>query len=496
MKTEEEIVILKNNIKNKISLNQLISINHNSNDFKKINSSVNIINTSGSQPIVIFKKISKSLTQPFTINKKQKTTKASDNIIHTKKLNKYKSVISFPNQNTHIIKNNKNNKNIKTIRTLNKKVTENKKAKDQTKSKEKLNTHIYKINHISNNKNINTRLKNKNKKEINIKERHELKKNNEKESHSHGHFNRKEKILINNFISKSTNEIKYLKNNAHDNIPNYNINVQSNNKNIKFKIKKLNKSKQNEESKIADQTENDHKKSEYMESLIKNGILNVSKKYRIKKPTKKEIITKKKKEFLLENGVTENNIMNNNHNNKIQNFHSMNNLNDIKQIKKKNISTKNKYKQFKNLNISKSNSRFISLLNNNSNINIININTNYINSTNTNLITTNINQETQQSNKNNKRRIILKPQINQFEYINRIQQEQKKLITQNNKTTEKNLDTNECESKLSDSFRHNNKIQNLNLHIKNFEKAKKNFPIKNKSVEGGTNVKNNFSFFA
>ena len=107
MKTEEEIVILKNNIKNKISLNQLLSINHNSNDFKKINSSVNIINTSGSQPIVIFKKISKSLTQPFTINKKQKTTKASDNIIHTKKLNKYKSVISFPNQNTHIIKNNK-----------------------------------------------------------------------------------------------------------------------------------------------------------------------------------------------------------------------------------------------------------------------------------------------------------------------------------------------------------------------------------------------------
>ena len=472
MKTEEEIVILKNNIKNKISLNQLISINHNSNDFKKINSSVNIINTSGSQPIVIFKKISKSLTQPFTINKKQKTTKASDNIIHTKKLNKYKSVISFPNQNTNIIKNNKNNKNIKTIRTLNKKVTETKKAKDQTKSKEKLN--------------------NKNKKEINIKERHELKKNNEKESHSHGHFNRKEKILINNFISKSTNEIKYLKNNAHDNIPNYNINVQSNNKNIKFKIKKLNKSKQNEESKIADQTENAHKKSEYMESLIKNGILNVSKKYRIKKPTKKEIITKKKKEFLLENGVTENNIMNNNHNNKIQNFHSMNNLNDIKQIKKKNISTKNKYKQFKNLNISKSNSRFISLLNNNSNINIININTNYINSTNTNLITTNINQETQQSNKNNKRRIILKPQINQFEYINRIQQEQKKLITQNNKTTEKNLDTNECESKLSDSFRHNNKIQNLNLHIKNFEKAKKNFPIKNKSVEGGTNAKNNY----
>ena len=106
----------------------------------------------------------------------------------------------------------------------------------------------------------------------------------------------------------------------HDNIPNYNINVQSNNKNINFKIKKLNRPKLNEESKIAEQIENEHKKSEYMESLIKNGILNVSKKFRIKKPTKKEIITKKKKEFLLENGVTENNIINNNFNNKIQNL--------------------------------------------------------------------------------------------------------------------------------------------------------------------------------
>ena len=499
MKTEEEIVILTNNNKNKISLNQIISLNHNINDFKKINSSVNIINTSGSQPIVIFKKISKSLTQPFTINKKQKTTKAADNIIHNKKLNKYKSVISFPNQqqisnsNTHIIKTNKNTKNIKTLRALNKKVTDNKKSKDQTKSKEKLNTHIYKINNINNNKYINNRIKNKNRKEINQKEKNELKNNNinnKKESHSHGHFNRKEKITINNFVSKSTNEIKYLKHNINDNIPNYNINVQNNNKNIKFKIKKVNKTKANEESKIPEQAEQEHKKSEYMESLIKNGVLNVSKKFKImKKPTKKEIITKKKKEFLLENGVTENNIIHNNTKNKIHNFHNINNLNDIRQIKKKNISKKNSYKKPKNLNISKSNSRFISLLNNNSNINITNINTNYINSTNTNLITTNINQETQHSNKISKKRAILKPQINQFEYINRIQQEQKKLITQYNKTTEKNFDTNECESKLSDSFRHDNKIQNLNLRIKNFEKAKKSFSIKQCPLEVGARLK-------
>ena len=85
MKTEEEIILLINNIQNKIASNQIISFNHNTNDFKKINSSVNIINTSGSQPIVIFKKISKSLTQPFNLTKKQKPSKAVDNIIHNKK---------------------------------------------------------------------------------------------------------------------------------------------------------------------------------------------------------------------------------------------------------------------------------------------------------------------------------------------------------------------------------------------------------------------------
>ena len=60
--------------------------------------------------------------------KSQKNTKTNDNI-NTKKLNKYKSVLSFPNQpsqinqnvNYHIIKNNKNTKNIQTMRVTNKK---------------------------------------------------------------------------------------------------------------------------------------------------------------------------------------------------------------------------------------------------------------------------------------------------------------------------------------------------------------------------------------
>ena len=65
-----------------------------------------------------------------------------------------------------------------------------------------------------------------------------------------------------------------------------------------IKLKKENRNKINEESKIAEQIEQTHKKSEYIEALIKNGISNVSKKLKlVKKPTKKEIITKKKKSW-------------------------------------------------------------------------------------------------------------------------------------------------------------------------------------------------------
>jgi len=492
MKTEEGN-LLTNSTKNKLSLNPIITYNNNCNDFKRINSSINIINTSGSQPIVIFKKISKSLIHPFTLNKIQKNdTKISGNTLR-KKINKYKSELSFPNQqgsnvNTHIIKNNTNFKNIKTMRTINKKIVEkHKKEKIETK-KEK--THIFETN--NKNKYIKKKIalkKNDNKKrEIDTKERNDLRKN--KESHSHEHFNRKNKILVNNFISKSTNEIKYFNNNINNKIPNYNINIQQNNTNIKFKIKKENKKKTKEESKIAEQEEHDHKKIEYIEALIKNGVSNVSKKFKmVKKPTKKEIISKKKKDFLLENGITENLINDNNINNKTQNIYAMNNINEIKPIRKKNFAKKNCLKKSKNLNISKTNSGLISFLNNNnnnnSNINITSINNNCIESSNTNLNTNNINQETHPSNKITKKRErrILKPQINQFEFINRIQQEQKKLNTQNNKTTEKNLETNENESKLSDSFRHKNKIKNVNLNIKNFDKAKKNLSIKIQSIK-------------
>ena len=148
MKTEEGN-LLTNSTKNKLSLNPIITYNNNCNDFKRINSSINIINTSGSQPIVIFKKISKSLIHPFTLNKIQKNdTKISGNTLR-KKINKYKSELSFPNQqvsnaNTHIIKNNTNFKNIKTMRAINKKIVEKQKKEKIETKKEK--THIFETN--------------------------------------------------------------------------------------------------------------------------------------------------------------------------------------------------------------------------------------------------------------------------------------------------------------------------------------------------------------
>ena len=160
------------------------------------------------------------------------------------------------------------------------------------------------------------------------------------ESHSQGHFNRKNKIFTNNnFISKSIHEIHYNKNsnikNNNDNIrmsysPNDN-NIKNNINNIKssnnnnfsgnnkknkitkikkeYKTKKDNKTKKIEES---EKTEQDQKKIEYIDALVKNGVLNVTKELNIiKKLTPKEIMNRKKKEFLQENGVDEN-IINNN----------------------------------------------------------------------------------------------------------------------------------------------------------------------------------------
>ena len=210
MKNEEQKTSTSNN-PNKNILNSLIKYNsYTSNDFKKINSSNNIINTSGSQPIVIFKKISKSLTQTFPNYKSNQPLKNNNYVSDgglKKKLSKYKSYTSNINQTNpsyiNISKNHKNIKDQKTMRNINKKGIINKKEKS-SKSKEKI--------HLSGNNEGKIKEKERNKF---TKKNIEKAKNKEvintdyhsKQSHSQGHFNRKNKIFQNNFINKSINGI-------------------------------------------------------------------------------------------------------------------------------------------------------------------------------------------------------------------------------------------------------------------------------------------------
>ena len=94
MKNEDGINSYKEN-QNKVIINSLITYNsYNSNDFKKIISSNNIVNTSGSQPIVIFKKISKSLTQIFPNKKLNKPNNVNKNNINNKQSSMNKNYIS------------------------------------------------------------------------------------------------------------------------------------------------------------------------------------------------------------------------------------------------------------------------------------------------------------------------------------------------------------------------------------------------------------------
>ena len=489
MKNEE---ITTNNNSNKNILNSLVTYNsYNTNDFKKINSSNNIINTSGSQPIVIFKKISKSLTQTFPNHKPNQPLKnnyVSDGGLK-KKIGKFKSFSSYTNQGNktsgNILKNNKVLKAPKTMRNINKNLIVNK--KEINTKKEKV------ISENNDGKKGKTKYIKKNvdkKNKENIKT--EKTEYHDKQSHSQGHFNRKNKIFQNNYISKSINGINF--NNNKNNIKNNNNNIiNKKNLNNNFKKKDINKIKNKYEIKKKQEEEklNEQKlrKNEYVDSLIKNGVLNITKEFNyVKKLTTKEILNKKKKDFLEENGFSEiitNEELNiNNEKIKYKNQLDFNNIN-IKSIRKKNISTKNsnniKNKTNNKLNISKSNSRYISFLNNNTNANI--------NMTNTNLITNNL--DTQISTKNFKK-ITLKPQINQFEFLNKIQQEQKKLPGHKKLYTsrgkEKHLQINDYEPKLSDSFRHSNSNSKFNININldinlNKKKQKNNINLQQNSVD-------------
>ena len=482
MKNEDEINSYKDN-QNKDNINSLITYNsYNSNDFKKIISSNNIVNTSGSQPIVIFKKISKSLTQIFPnkkLNKQGNINKSNINNNQSsinknyisdgglrKKLNKYKSV----NPNEGNIYKNKIKKGSKTMRNVNKKLIAHKKGNNRfIKSKEKTQI-IERENDMSQEK---ERQKNDSKNKI-IKVNKDKSKTeyHNKESHSQGHFNRKNKMQKNNYVSKSVNGI-YINNSKTNNNININSNIiksinknQNNilNNNKKKDIKNKKNSKNEKEE--CEKMEQEKKRIEYVDALIKNGISNLTKEFNfIKKLTPKEILNKRKKDYLQENGIIGNDTNNIEKSIKYQKKSKVNDFN-IKSLKKKNISTKHYMKNKPNnkLNISKSNSRYISFVNNNTN--------NNTNITNTRVVT---NQDIQPANKYLIKK-SLKPQINQFEYLNRIQEEQKKLPTHKSEFSPKRengkyMNTNDNELKLSDSFRHETKN---NIITNNCKKISKN----------------------
>ena len=282
MKNEEEKVSTNNSNKN--ILNSLISYNsYTSNDFKKINSSNNIINTSGSQPIVIFKKIGKSLTQTFhnyKPNHQLKNNYISDGGLR-KKIGKYKSFLSNQNQANLIYSNISKNKNFdkgpKTVRNINKKLIINKKEKP-SKSQEK--------GHI-NEKNIgNYNEKAKGKKIFTKKAVEKLKNKNKgkgdyqnKESHSQGHFNRKNKVFQNNFINKSINGINYnTSNNYYKKNNKQKIQKQIINNKIDKKKEEDKKEQQRKEKEETEKAlEQEKKKIEIIDVLIKNGVLNIAK---------------------------------------------------------------------------------------------------------------------------------------------------------------------------------------------------------------------------
>ena len=483
MKKEDEINLYKDN-QNKDIINSLIAYNsYNTNDFKKIISSKkNIVNTSGSQPIVIFKKISKSFTQIFPnkkLNKENNVNKGNINNNQSsinknyisdgglkEKLNKYK----FVNPNEGNMHKNKIKKGSKTMRNANTKLIAHKKGNNKfIKSKEK--TQI--IERESDMSQEKEKEKNDSKNKI-IKVNKDKDKSkteyHNKESHSQGHFNIRNKMDNNNYVSKSVNGIYINNSKSNNNINNCIIkNINKNQNNIfnnkkKRDIKKKNNSKNEKEE--YEKMKQEKKRIEYVDALIKNGISNLTKEFNfIKKLTPKEILNKRKKEYLQENGIIGNDTNNIEKSFKYQKKSKVNNIN-IKSLKKKNISTNNfmKNKSNNKLNISKSNSRYISFVNNNTN--------NNTNITNTHVIT---NQESQQVNKYLIKK-PLKPQINQFEYLNRIQEEQKKLPTHKfefspKRENGKYMNTNENELKLSDSFRHETKN---NIITNNCKKISKN----------------------
>ena len=360
------------------------------NNFKKINS-LFPANTSGKQPIIIYKKEMASHTIKTSSNNNNtissnKNTYISDGGLK-KKLEKYHHghSRSIPNH-------------------LNKKKSQSTKNCEKTKK-------IYKIK-----KNFNTKIA-----------------KNEKEKE-------KEKKFSQTFISDFRRP-------NHNN--NYNIKKQKNNE-IKEKNKENKKKKKNlAENKNMSEScmiDNENKKLERMNKLVENAIVYEMRKsqFDTEKITFKDKINYKKKGYLEHNGIEtgwtideEMQEKEKKNDNKINSDININNPINKTEEEKKEFKNKLK-KKLKQENNSIN-------INNNRNSHTILINSN----------SSKINNEIQENNYFNNNttlesikqpKPILKPKVNQFEFLQKIQEEKKKLPLQSNNL---NIST-----KINDSFRH------------------------------------------
>ena len=221
-------------------------------------------------------------------------------------------------------------------------------------------------------------------------------------------------------------------------------------------------------------------KEEILNKLMKSFIQNVEKEFDFykKKLSNKQILTERKKEYLKENGIiTENQDFSpSKQKNKRKNGAEVTvnggdviNSEETETIQMKKIKEHSR-KSIKKL-LSKNIIKNLSSLDRPNNLSISNIN-NIINS-----VENSKYYQLKQKNDNSKSKSI-KPQINQFEYLNKIKLEHQKIIkykiTENNFSKELNNLTN---NSINDSFRHKSKKkEEITIKVENDDEENEIFP--------------------
>ena len=253
---------------------------------------------------------------------------------------------------------------------------------------------------------------------------------------------------------------------------NYSLNKNQNNKKkklIRNSLTHLNEEEKKENNIIED------KKKLYMESLIKKGILTeIKDMQKPKKETLKEKLTQKKKSFLEDIGIEPNDITSFQESNNENNNNNNNNKNQINQNINYNI--QNNYIN---------NNHFHYDANNNINDNYYKTFTGICSSNkklkyfpSKNVDDLYLYEEESLSDKECKK-AILKPKINQFEYIRKIKKERSKIQTNPNylsvqpenpskKVKFIKILTPKIDITLNDSFRHKNKKINKKINYTNY----------------------------